>query len=398
MQSAPAAYQAAYNRAIVQGYQAISLVEVFDSLNNKLADNTTFNVVSGTITVDSTANFRRYISDLVIVDNTGLLVPTAATDLFSVVSSNLMKISIGVQLGDGTQILFPQGIFSLEGAAVNDTASELTITVSAYDQARRISRNKFTKQYGIAAGTNYITAIQALINNRWNGAALVYSISAPIGSTFTTPPITIDPNADPWDEAMKMCESIGCEVFFDYLGRVVIRDVVDPNAITTSPSWIYNEGVDSTLIRVGRASTNEEIFNYVIVTGENSILNLTVRGAAWDSDPKSPTYAGIPEGVGSVVPPGKYGLVTEIYNDEKVSTVAQATASAQARINNRKGATEVVEFDIIPNPAHVEGDVVKVVRAKSKLDATKSLLLDKFNLGLGSGSGVMKITCRQRRV
>lgn len=392
MQPTTALFQA----AIKAGYQFSSLVEVYDSNNTLLKDSTTFNVVGGSITVDGSANFQRSVNDLTIVDNTGLLVPTAASDLFSVVSNNVLKLYTGMVRPDGVVERLPQGVFTLEGAAVHDSDGDLEIKVSAYDMARKISRNKFTKAYKIARNTDYLVAIQNLIANRISPQAITFVVTGSPG--YTTPYITIDPQTDPWDQAQKMAESCGYEIFFDVQARCILRPVPDPNDPNLVPVWTYQEGVDSTLLEINRASSNEEVFNYVIVSGENSLLGITVRGAAWDSDVTSPTYAGIPEGAGSVVPPGPYGLVVEFYADEKVRLSAQATASAQARINTRKGATEVVDFSIVPNPAHEVGDVVKVIRAKSKFDSTKSLILDKFNLGLSAADGAMKITCRQRRV
>jgi hypothetical protein len=363
-----------------KGYINQQKVEIYSPGGNLLADSKTFNVVSGSITVDGSANFQRYVSSLVIADATGLWVPRLAADVFSVTSSNEMKIYSGMMVNGVPEMLL-QGIFGLQGADVEDKPDGLTITLTAYDRGRSYSRAKLTAPYTINNGTNTLTAINSLLQFVKANALIILSPDP----GFTLPYQVLDEGADPWDSAIGMAQAIGFDLWMNWDGTIYLRKTLDPNDKTFPTIWTYAEGVDSVLTGIKRGFSNDEAFNGQIVTGENPYNITPARGEAWDTDPTSPTYY-----------LGPYGKVPEFTHDAKIMTNAQAVAAATARLNQRKGATELMEFSIVPNHAHEVGDVVQITRAKSGVNST--YLLDKFVIGLGATAGAMTITTRQRRV
>lgn len=380
-----------------RGYTFASLVEVWGPGQNMLADSSTFNVVDGRISVDGTASIHRRLDSLVIADNTGDLVPDEALDLFSVVSSNELRVYTG-QVVNGEPELLLQGIFGLEGCEVEDTSSGLTITLSAYDRARQVSNAKTTVPQKIGPsqppGTTALTAAQALITQAragamgWQPVFKVLGIDPGTQSPYDKggiPELVLDEGTDLWETARKVVADIGWECFFDWDGAVLMRPVLDPNSTDLVPVWNYHEGVDSTFVRISRGFSNEDAYNGQIVTGENTTNLGPARGQAWDDDDKSPTWY-----------LGPYGRKPEFYRSETIRTDAQAAEVAKARLNQRKGANERLEFEIVPNHAHEVGDVVNMKRARSKLNS--SYIIDAFELGLGARAGAMGITTRQRRV
>lgn len=396
--------------ALRQGYQLASFVEVWDPEGVVLAnsdpdDDTvpTFDVVSGTISVDGSASIQRRVDDLTIVDASGDLVPDDATDFFSVVSSNELRIYTGMVVPElGVTELLLQGVFGLEGAQVEDSDGGLTITLSAYDRARTVSRAKTIVPQKIGPSnpptTTAITQAQALVSAARTGTLgwtpqfkLVGGIDPGTQVNPTTglydkggiPEAILNEGTDPWEAARKIIQDIGWEMFFDWDGQVLIRPVTDPNSTDLVPVWTYAEGVDSTLIRVSRGFSNEEAFNGQIVTGQNTSTTAVPRGQAWDDDPTSPTRRAL------------YGSVPEFYQSELIRTDAQAEDVAKARLYQRRGANEQMEFEIVPNHAHEVGDVVTIQRARSKVDRT--YIIDSFQLGLSATSGPMTITTRQRK-
>lgn len=371
---------AGFKDLLKKGYTTQQKVEIYSPGGNLLADSSTFNVVSGNIMVDGSASFQRSLSDLVIADATGALVPKVATDWFSVTSANELRVYSGMLVGGLPEMLL-EGIFGLAGADVEDTSAGLTITVSAFDRARSYSRAKLTAPYKINNGTNVIQAIKDLIN--FVRPNLIAVLSPDPGHTL--PYQLLDEGADPWDAVVGFAQSIGFEIFFNYDGTIILQAVKDPNDKTLPSVWTYKEGDDSVLISIKKGLSNEEGYNGQVVSGENPYNITPARGEAWDTDPTSPTYY-----------LGPYGKVPEFYHDEKIRTNSQAVAAATARLNQRKGATELMEFGIVPNHAHEVGDVVTIVRARSGVNA--SYIVDKFPIGLGAGSGTMNITTRQRRV
>lgn len=373
-----------FEKLIKDGYTTTQFVEVYGPGGDILADSSTFEVVSGDITVDGAANFHRWVQDLIIADTTGDLVPVEAADLFSASAGNELRIYNGLMLSSGQEEMLLQGIFGLAGANIQDSPSGLTLSLSAYDRARSIARNKITSPpYTINNGTNAITAAISLLIDRRPG--LVINV---IGNNpgHTLPYGLLEEQTDPWQAVREILESIGWECYFDIDGTVIFRPIQDPNATSgLTPVWEYAEGEDATIISVGRDLSNEEAYNGQIVTGENSYNITPARGEAWDTDPLSPTYY-----------LGPYGKVPEFWHSEKIATNLQATDAANGRLNLRKGITDTVEFSIVPNPAHVYGDVVTIKRARSQLN--NQFIIDRFNIGLGAKSGAMTIRTRQRRL
>lgn len=373
-----------FKKLIKDGYTTSQLVEVYGPGGDLLQDSTTFQVVSGDITVDGAANYHRWVNDLIIADATGDLVPTETADLFSAAAGNELRIYNGMILSSGDSEMLLQGIFGLAGANIQDSPSGLVISLSAYDRARSISRNKITKPpYTINNNTNAITAASSLILNRRPGTVIRIIGNDP---GHTLPYGVLEEQTDPWQAAREILESIGWEAYFDVDGSIIFRPVLDPNATSGLPVvWTYAEGVDATMISVGRDLSNEEAYNGQVVTGENSFNITPARGEAWDDDPTSPTYY-----------LGPYGKVPEFWHSEKIRTNAQAVDAAKGRLNLRKGITDTVEFAVVPNPAHVYGDVVTIQRTRSQLN--NQFIIDRFNIGLGARSGAMTIRTRQRRL
>lgn len=373
--------------SLARGYQIASFVEVWHPDGYVLANSDTFNVVSGSITVDGSASIQRRVDNLVIVPGqTATLVPNEASDLFSVVASNELRVYTGMVLPQlGITELLLQGIFGLEGADVEDSGDSFTISLSAYDRARTVSRAKIVPAEKIAASnpptTTAITTATYLIGKGRPGTNVkVQGVDPQLGH----PEFYLDEGADPWEAARKVVADIGWELFMDWDGQALMRKVGDPNSTALQSVWSYKEGVDSTLVAVRRRFSNEEAFNGEFVTGESSGNTFPARGYATDDDPASPTRWG-----------GRYGKVPEFYTSELIRTDAQATAVATARLNQRKGANENLVFDIVPNHAHEYGDVVTITRERSKVN--RSYIIESFSLGLTAESGGMSITTRQRK-
>lgn len=362
-----------------ESYTHLAYVQVTDNFGNVLADSDTFLVAGGTVQCDGAASIRRRISDLVIVDETGDLVPDDVDDLFNVVSGNLLRLYTGAVV-DGTPELVPQGVFALEGAASEDSPEGLTITLSCYDLGRKVGRNRFLVPYVVEHGTNGIQAIQDILAAQapWVSYALLP------GTSHVVPRSVWQAQSDPWNACGDIAAAIGHEIYFNREGQIEIVPTPDPYAPGAAVAS-FAEGKNSTLLRVRRATTNEEAFNVQVVTGENTYNEYPARGLAEDTDPNSPTWIY-----------GPYGKVPEFTTSRLVYDDTQATAAAQARLNKRKGATEVIEFGAVPNAALDVADVVEVTRAKSHL-AAATLVLDRFSVSL-QAAGDMSVTTRQRRL
>lgn len=378
------------------GYQMVARLEVLNPAGAVILDSassTVLNVVGGSIDVSGTASFRRTISDLAVVDPTFSLVPRSKTDFFSPAANNELRISIGALI-DGVPEYIPQGIFHLDGAKVEDSAAGLTITLTAYDRARKYSRSaRVTPKRFLASGDPtwpggwpVYQAIISLLQDAYPGTLLISD-----SPTALLPEQTLMNGDDPWDACRSFAEAIGYEIFFDRYGDCRLQTVANPNDPNLAVSWAYAEGGGG-LIGVTRDQSNEGVFNGCAVTGMNPSNGSPVRSdMMWDTDPQSATYY-----------LGPYGKVPQFIQSDKVRDLAAANAMATAKVNENKGLVEGVEFSIVPNPAIDPGDGVKLTRVRAGFPAagpgSEAVVVDSYRANLSATGGEMQVTCRQRRL
>lgn len=377
-------------------YQMVARLEVLNPAGAVILDSassTVLNVVGGSIDVDGSASFTRSVSDLMVVDPTNSLVPKSKLDYFSPAANNELRLSVGA-LVDGAPEYVPQGIFHLEAAKVEDSAEGLTVTLTAYDRARKYSRAALvTPRRFLASG-----------DATWPGGWPIYqAITSLLQGAFPSTTVVSDSPAtllpeqdvlngdDPWEVSREWAESMGYLLYFDRAGQCQLRKVPDPSDPTLGINWAYAEGSGG-LLGVVRDQSNENVINGCAVTGVNPSNGSPVRSdMIWDTDPNSATYY-----------LGPYGKVPSFIQSDKVRTVAQANDMARAEVNKNKGLVEAVEFTIVPNPAIDPLDTVKLTRVRSGFPATgagsEAVIVDSYTVNLSATGGAMTVQCRQRRL
>lgn len=357
-----------------------------------------FGIEDGDVTVDRTAQVRRsadltvtafgaagQITDPELLEQLSTtLIPTDGTDAFAPYGNKVrlfygMKIPGYTNSSDGTAIYrWSLGVLRLASVDVDDSGVP-SMKVTAYDDSRTISRNKLTKPWIVAAGTNYGDAIVALCQDRCPGLQVV-----PHSVTATTPQIILDQESDPWKAASEWAASIGCEIFINRNGLLEIRDEPDP---AEDPIvWVYDDGSsnkNAVLLSISRSMSDDPGENGIILMSESNTLPFPIRIELWDDDPNSPTYA-----------LGQYGKVPRFMSSPLLVDATQGGTMATAELLKMLGSTETLEFAIVPNPAHEAGDLVRVVRPRSKTDSTS--IIDSFRIPL-SVTRPMTIQTRERR-
>ena len=380
---------AQYQTQLVSGFQTAALVQLlFKGVVQASSDNLTapnpFYVVDGSIQVDSTASFRRTLTGLKIVDPTGYWLPNDANDLLSVTSGAEIYVKTGMMV-NGVPELFSQGYFGVQTSQVDDGPQGITITIGGSDRSRQISRNKTTAPYVILPNLNVVDQVKAL----WTAYAPIAGITfRSATTTHVTTYVSIDEQADPWQEGLNILQSIGFEGFFDSDGVCVIQPIPDINDSARSITYQYSEGMTGTIIDMSRKQDNEGIFNGQTVIGASTYGLTPARAVVWDTDFNSPTYYN-----------GPYGRVMNFTQSDKVSYNAQALDMATGLLNKSKGLSEVVNLDIIPNHAHQEEDIITVTRTSSNLSNTP-MFIDTMTVPIMAGSSTpnMPIQCRKRTV
>ncbi|PRH79411.1 hypothetical protein C6N75_10025 [Streptomyces solincola] len=336
--------------------------------------------IEGDVGVDRTASIRRKLN-LRCVDPTGLLTPRASGEILTPHGTELRPYR-GIVYSDGTPPeVCPLGVFRLSRSTVADETSRApTIQIEAYDRSRTIARDKFQVPYTIAAGTNVLQAIKDIVRRTF--PAVQYDSITTL--LTTTAPLLYDAGADPWDAVTRLAKSMGCEIYFDVEGRLVVAPPDDINALPAA-DFTYIEGQGCIMTDLTRVYSDEPGYNGVIVTGESAgDEKPPVRGEAWDMEPTSPTYRY-----------GGYGEVPTFVTDSLVKTTDEATAAARAVLAQYLGYTSQLSISAAVNPSFEAGDVVEVVRAQSGVSGLYAL--DSFNIPLRK-DGKQQLTLRQRRV
>src|SRR4051812_16254012 len=262
-------------------------------------------VTGGSVDVERSL-IRRQATVTVIDPGDGSLIPSDPGDALSVYGNEL-RIWRGIQYGDGTRELVP--IFTGPISDVDEDYPQ--ITVKAYDRADRVSRHRFEQPNVIGAGTNYISAIQRIIEQAMPDVQCSFP-----DTSLVTPQLVFEEQGDPWDAAKKMAASLGNELLFDAMG--VCTMYAEPNLTYAAPLLTYAEGDNASfpdlasravLLGVTRSRSNRARFNKVIATGENTDNSAVYRVEAWDADPSSPTYIG-----------GDYGVVPRWYASQFITS------------------------------------------------------------------------------
>lgn len=261
--------------------------------------------------------------------------------------------------------MIPLGVFVITDVAIEDGDQGATINIAGLDRAIRITRSKFTDMFTIAQGTNAATAIANILQNRWADIKLSFSdTTATVNAIY----LGSDTSSDPWSDAQDIASSVGMRLYFDQDGICRLEPQRDYG--NTQPDAIYEDGEANLITQISRRITTERTYNAVIVSGEGSGNTGSVfRAEVYDDDPASPTYQY-----------GAYGIVPYFYSSSNINSGAQAAITAEALLQQLKGATEEVSWQGVSDPSLDAEDVIKIKNEGTKVDQV--LVLDSFRVPL----------------
>ncbi|SOE25601.1 DUF5047 domain-containing protein [Streptomyces sp. OK228] len=337
----------------------------------------------GAVNCDRTAAVRRTCK-AVCIDPLGTLVPSGTSSLLTPYGTELrpyrgVRYAATPEHPEGEIDVLPLGVFRLAKVTIHDTTGgSPDIQLEAYDLSRTVARDKFTSPYVIPVGTNVIDAIKAILQRTFPD--LQYDA---ISTTrTTTAPRLYDVSNDPWSAVTDLATSLGCDIYFDVEGGVVIAPPADIDALP-SPDFTYIEGQRCTMIDLSRVFTDEPGFNGIVLTGESPGDQLPpVRAVAWDEEPTSATYH-----------LGPYGEVPQFITDQLIKTTEEAQATADQLLRNLLGFSAQLSITGVVNPSFEAGQVVAVTRARSHV--TGVYAVDAFTVPLDAKS-TQALTLRQK--
>lgn len=338
--------------------------------------------IEGQVSVDRSAQVRRTL-DCRLIDPLGEVTPRSTGEILTPYGTELRAYR-GIKWQDKNgvwqQEICPLGVFRLSRSSItfkSDGSSDITLEAS--DRSRTIQRDRFVAPYTVDAATNILDAIQAIVKRTFPEV----QYDAVTTALVTTSPMLLDTGSDPWEAVTNLAKSMGCEIYFDVEGRLVVAPPPDVSA-NPSPDFTYVEGDRCTMIDLAREFSDENAFNGIVVTGESPGDEMPpVRGEAWDDSPTSPTYRY-----------GNYGEVPNFITDNTAKTTEDCTKIAKSELALVLGRPASLSITALVNPSYEAGNVVQVKLGKAGVDGLYGL--DAFNVPLAT-NGTQALTLRERR-
>lgn len=295
----------------------------------------------GAVKVDRGSDVRRSLS-LSIADPSKF--PVSATDPYAVYGQRIY-VEGGLTYLDGSSERVPLGTFVITSVSgnihtgpieVEGSGLEILLKRSVWDTAQS------TDSWGSIAGF------------------LEYHIEDTIPdvdfidlSTHGLDPIpskTWDAQSDKWTALTEAANSIGCEVYCNANGTFVLADIPDPDDFSIPPVWDVTTGDTGVMVSADMELTADEVFNRVVVTGEN----------AEDDKPPVQAEAKIEDPADPLRYSGPFGQVTKAYSSSLIVTANQAAATANAMLAKYRAPNRTVSLATVPNPAIDAGDRIRV--------------------------------------
>lgn len=339
------------NDALTGGGIVAQELEVFQRASGQSVATFTGLILDGQVT-NERAVIRRNL-DLTIVDREGVLTPNDAADLFSQWGRYEIIPKRGMVMADGTPQTVPLGRFRIEDVE----GAWPKLTVRGYDRMFSIQANGFTVAYTIAAGTLLHEAIARLAEDRWGGELDMDLLTV----TDTVPLTVFDETTDPASALHRLATAAGCQIFFDQLGRLVMKR--EPDLFTERPVWSFVEGERGTALLSGLAkrATAQGAYSGVVAVGESSDLAAPVRGEWWDRRPGSPTEV------------GAFGRRPRRYFSPLLTSNAQCVDAARKIGLSQLGLSDAIQFPALVIPGLDVSDVIYAYRPRQGVDDRHAL-------------------------
>lgn len=333
-------------------------------------------VVGGTMTLDGLALVQGTLD--ITFATEGELVPTS-TDAPLAPYGQELYVKAGITSWTGvTGGLLDLGVYRVETVSVRVGPDSLLVRVTGSDRGAAMADARFLDPWVITAGTNVVDAIVAMALD-----ALGTLVIIPVATPFTLPAVVYPEGDNRWQRMNELAASAGLWLHFDGLGRLVIAPVPVVNDVAQAELIDGENGTmtaaEMSLSRVGRP-------NGIVVLGENPANpNGAVRGVALDTGSGSPTAWG-----------GPYGKVLgDPIRSNLATSVAQATAEAQGRLQQEVGLSSQLTGNAVTNLALEPFDAVQA--SSDTLGVSELHALDRLQLPL-EPEPEMQFTTRVRQV
>lgn len=271
---------------------------------------------------------------------------TAKFSLIDTGSINFLKDRIKpwcrLTMADGGYVEWPQGVFVLSTPTRVYNAGYVTRAVDAFDQLLVLQQDAIAARYNVAAGTNYGTAILAILAG--------YTFASSVTPTTLTVPAILE--WEPGTTVLQILNDLLAAInyessFFDENGRFVARPYVLPAG--RAIDYFYNS--DSSSVITG---TTEQTLD---------IYNTPNRFVGVKSDPDQPALVSVvvnanPASPTSTVSRGR--TITSVTSEVDVADQTTLDAKVARLAFEASQVYETVKLNTLLMPMHGNGDILNV--------------------------------------
>lgn len=303
-------------------------------------------------------------------------VPHDATDDLAPYGNEIQPYR-GIVYPDNTRELVSLGIYGIRTTSDVSSGSEVSTSLTCLDRSQRLIDAYIEDPLQIAAGTPIGEAILSVAQGGWSDVP--YDSNLPTATALTLPKVVAAEGDDRWELIQGLASAIGMVVYFDSFGKLTLRTYSAAGVVAS-----VTDGEGGVLIEVSRDWTQDDAFNKVIVTGENTSTSAVYRGVATDDDPNSPTRYG-----------GPFGQKPRFWSSPYVGSNDAAQDAATSILAQELGTLASVSFQQVPNPALEPEDTVYVRREVAGVN--ENHILDSVAIELGP-EGSMDCVTRQRTI
>jgi hypothetical protein len=357
---------ARWDQALRVGHEIVTTVEVWKSgVRQTLPDgSTSLKVIDGSVTVDEASKVRRSVT--LHVANPELM-PVTLTDTLAPPLVDL-KVFMGVRYTEGDTELVPVGVFRVDDIGQPQWLAAGQITASDYSQV--LANDRFTS-WATPAGSLVTDEIVRMVADSISGLTVVNLT----GSGALTTAASWE--HERWDAITTLAKGIGAEVFFDAVGRLIIRPF--PQVTSSSvAAWTVDAGTATAVMTdVSTVMSTKNVYNAVIAT--SSAQGVTATGAAYQSS-------------GPFAWPA--WRKKRFYSSPVLTTSEQCQSAAQAILARSVFFSRQISLQSVPNPALDCGDFITVLMPADANNRVVSEVRAVSRISLPLGPATMTLDTR----
>lgn len=303
---------------------------------------------SGEVTVDSRSPIRRKLSATIGAKITDPECDTFVTE---------MRAEYGITLPGQSTFWIPVGVFVITDA---EEVAPGKVAIKGEDRWRRIVNARFLQP--VSTSGLHRTAIINLIQDA--DPRITCTDYTGSGSTHRTS--VHDRDRD--KAILELAKTIGADVYMNVLGNAEIRI---PKTLLDTPVLTISGRDGGTLINAKRATKQGNTYNAVVVEGENSSGDVSVRAVLKVTSSSSKLLFG-----------GAFAQRPRFFRSTMISTYAQALDVAKTLLAKVTGISQTVSIEAFPLAMLEGGDPVWIEVEDGRLEKH---IVDAFNIPLSLG-------------